>query len=157
MKIRNNFIKNGIASVLQKGVRVAEQLLLVPFFISAWGVEYYGDWLTITIIPSVLAFADLGFGTAASNSFVLAFVGGKYKEAEDYSKTGIHIIFRLIVAGILLCTIILGAFYFFLVNDLGKKVGCGAYLKKLQRSSIGHFEATNALELDYFKNILYLF
>jgi tRNA pseudouridine55 synthase len=42
-----------------------------------------------------------------------------------------------------------------LVNDLGKKVGCGAYLKKLHRSSIGHFEATNALELDYFKNILY--
>lgn len=41
-----------------------------------------------------------------------------------------------------------------LINDLGKKASCGAYLKILYRASIGHFKADNALELEYFKNIL---
>lgn len=41
-----------------------------------------------------------------------------------------------------------------LINDLGKKASCGAYLKILHRASIGHFKADNALELEYFKNIL---
>jgi tRNA pseudouridine55 synthase len=41
-----------------------------------------------------------------------------------------------------------------LVNDLGSKIGCGAYLETLHRSSIGTFSAIDALELDYFKDIL---
>ena len=70
MSLKKRLVNNGLASILQKGVRVLEELFLVPFFISAWGAAYYGEWLTLTIIPSVIAFSDLGFGTAAANSFV---------------------------------------------------------------------------------------
>lgn len=41
-----------------------------------------------------------------------------------------------------------------LVNDLGNKIGCGAFLETLHRSSIGHFRADDALDVDFFKEIL---
>jgi len=73
MSIIKGIISNGLANVVQKLVRIADQLLLVPFFLTHWGAAMYGEWLTLTIIPSVLAFSDLGFGSAVSNSFVLAY------------------------------------------------------------------------------------
>ena len=75
MSLKKKLIYNGLASALQKVVKVSEQLLLVPFFITAWGAVYYGEWLTLTIIPTIIGFSDLGFGTAAANSFVLRYAG----------------------------------------------------------------------------------
>ncbi|MCQ2229265.1 MAG: oligosaccharide flippase family protein [Bacteroidales bacterium] len=102
MSTKKNIIFNGIASVGSKGVRVAEQLLLVPFFLSAWGAAYYGEWLTLAIIPSVLAFSDLGLGTAASNSFVLAYTGGDKQKAAVVFKTGLTIVSWAVLFGIVL-------------------------------------------------------
>lgn len=99
---KKNILKNGLSSLGQKGVRVLEQLFLIPFFISHWGTAYYGEWLTLTIIPSVIAFSDLGLGTAAANSFVLSYTGGRLQEAANILKTGFIIITRVILVGILL-------------------------------------------------------
>ena len=88
MILRINLFKNGLASLLIKGIRVAEQLLLIPFFISAWGAEYYGEWLTVTIIPTIVGFSDLGFATAASNSFILKFANNERQFAANISKSG---------------------------------------------------------------------
>ena len=84
--LKKNILNNGIASFLEKGVRVLEQLFLVPFFITAWGAAYYGEWLTLTIIPSVLVFSDLGFGTAAANSFVISYSAGNKQQAANISE-----------------------------------------------------------------------
>ncbi len=92
MTVKKNILKNGIATVSQKVVRMMEQLFLVPFFISAWGAAYYGEWLTLTIIPSIIAFSDLGFGTAAANSFVLAYASGDKQKAANIGKNGMFII-----------------------------------------------------------------
>ena len=99
---KKNIIKNGLSSFGQKGVRVLEQLFLIPFFITHWGTAYYGEWLTLTIIPSVLAFSDLGLGSAASNSFVLKYASGKYQEAADVLKTGFVIITKVILIAMLI-------------------------------------------------------
>ena len=90
--LKKNIVKTGIASLFQKLIRVFEQLMLVPFFISAWGGAYYGEWLTLTIIPNVLSLANMGFGTSAGNSFVLAYVSGRHQKAADIHKNGIYII-----------------------------------------------------------------
>jgi hypothetical protein len=95
MNLRKSLLKNGIASLINKVIKIADQLLLVPFFISAWGTAFYGEWLTLTIIPSIIGFSDLGFGTAAANFFILKFLGNKKQEAANISKSGflsIHII-----------------------------------------------------------------
>ncbi|MBT2159746.1 lipopolysaccharide biosynthesis protein [Zobellia barbeyronii] len=102
MSLKKRLLNNGIASVFQKSVRVLEQLILVPFFISAWGAAYYGEWITLTIIPTVIGFSDMGFGTAAANSFVLSYASDKKQEAANISKTGMYIITVMIGIAMLL-------------------------------------------------------
>lgn len=98
-------------------MKIAEQLLLVPFFLTSWGAAYYGEWLTLTIIPSVLAFSDLGFGSAASNAFVLAYASGDKDKASNIFKTGLYITSGTVVLGILLSLcIMLFAYYTGLLN-----------------------------------------
>lgn len=105
MSIIRGVISNGLANVVQKIVRIADQLLLVPFFLTHWGTAVYGEWLTLTIIPSVLAFSDLGFGSAVCNSFVLAYAAGDKQKAADLRKTGFWIITLTIILGLLLTVV----------------------------------------------------
>lgn len=107
MSLKSNLLKNGIASILQKGIRILEQLFLVPFFITAWGAAYYGEWLTLTIIPSIIAFSDFGFGTAAANSFVLSYAAGDHQKAANINKTGLMVITLMILAVMLISSIVL--------------------------------------------------
>ncbi len=102
MSSKKNIIKTGLSSAGLKCVRVIEQLFLIPFFITHWGTNYYGEWLTLTIIPSVLGFSDLGFGTAAANSFVLKYVSGKLNDAADILKTGFIVISMVVFGGIII-------------------------------------------------------
>ena len=107
--VKKNIFKNGIASIFQKGIRVLDQLVLVPFFLAYWGAEFYGEWLTLTVIPSILAFSDLGFGSAAANSFVLAYVADEKQNAADINKTGILMISIAVSMGIVLSSLLLFA------------------------------------------------
>ncbi|WP_297983177.1 MATE family efflux transporter [uncultured Chryseobacterium sp.] len=86
---------------------MAEQLLLVPFFITAWGTEYYGEWLTLTIIPSVLGFSDFGFGTAAANTFVLRYASGDKQGAANIAKAGNRIINLVVLSVLVVSTLTL--------------------------------------------------
>ena len=105
MSIIKGIISNGLANVVQKIVRIADQLLLVPFFLTHWGPAMYGEWLTLTIIPSVLAFSDLGFGSAVSNSFVLAYAAGDKQKAADLKKSGFWIITFSVLLGVILTAV----------------------------------------------------
>lgn len=105
--ITKGVISNGLANIVQKSVLILDQLLLVPFFLTSWGAAYYGEWLTLSIIPSVLAFADLGFGSAVSNSFVLAYAAGDKQRAANLNKSGYLAISLSVTLGIILTVIIL--------------------------------------------------
>lgn len=105
--VTRGVIHNGIVSIIQKIIRILDQLLLVPFFLTTWGAEYYGEWLTLSIIPSVLALADLGFGSAGCNSFVLAYASGNKQKAADINKSGFFTISISILIGVIITFIIL--------------------------------------------------
>jgi O-antigen/teichoic acid export membrane protein len=109
MSLKKKILYNSIASAFQKGIRVLNQLILVPFFISAWGAVYYGEWLTLSIFPSVLALSDFGLGTAASNSFILKYSSGEIKLATRIIKSGFKIVTLSILFGIALsvCVILI--------------------------------------------------
>lgn len=98
---KKKILRNGIASVLQKGVKIFEQLILVPFFISSWGAAYYGEWLALTIIPTILAFSDLGFGSAVANTFVLKFASNDIEGASNVARSGFFAITILILGSVL--------------------------------------------------------
>ena len=107
MGVIRNVFKNGVAVVFSRVVRALEHLLLVPFFLSSWGAEYYGEWLTLTIIPSVLAFSDLGFGAAIGNSFVLSYASGDKQKSVDILKSGFFLNTCSVILGILVTLAVL--------------------------------------------------
>ena len=100
--IAKGIIGNGLAQITIKVIRVFDQLLLVPFFLVAWGPEYYGEWLTLSTIPSILGFSDFGVGSAAGNSFVLAYAANKRQQAANIRKSGLLVISLTILGGTLL-------------------------------------------------------
>ena len=106
-KLSKGIIGNGLAQILSKVIRVLDQLLLIPFFLTAWGAAYYGEWVTLTIIPTILGFSDFGIGTAVGNSFVLAYTSGKNQNAANLRKCGFVVISCTIILGTLLSLIIL--------------------------------------------------
>ncbi|MEK5752491.1 hypothetical protein V3519_10775 [Acinetobacter variabilis] len=107
MSVSRRILKNGTASILDKLGKICEQLLLVPFFIIHWGVAYYGDWLTLTILPTFFALANLGFGTAAGNTFVLKYASGDKQGAANTVKTGLKVMHLGIFVLMLISLIIL--------------------------------------------------
>lgn len=117
MTVKKRLLQNGFASIFQKGVRVLEQLFLVPFFLTSWGAAYYGEWITLTIVPSVLAFSNLGFGTASANSFVLTYASGQKQKASNISKIGMYLITIVIITAIILSTIIVFSLDYFHIFD----------------------------------------
>jgi O-antigen/teichoic acid export membrane protein len=48
------------AQMASQGLRVVQQILLVPFFLKAWGIEIYTDWLLINAGVAFLAIFDGG-------------------------------------------------------------------------------------------------
>lgn len=108
MSTGKNIVLNGLGQIGNRSVRMFEHLILVPFFLTCWGVAYYGEWITLTIIPSVLAFSDLGFGTAISNSFVLTYSKDKKEDAADIYRTGMVITTFIVIVGIILSMLIVG-------------------------------------------------
>lgn len=130
--VTKGILSNATAILVQKIVRILDQLLLVPFFLSAWGAAYYGEWLTLSIIPSVLAFSDLGFGSAVCNGFVLAYAKGDKQSAANLNKSG-----WIIITG----CILLGAFLTVLLMLLGD------YFNLFNKSLIPPQEAMVAVTL----------
>ena len=106
-KLAKGIIGNGLAQIILKVIRILDQLLLVPFLLVAWGDAYYGEWLTIYIIPSILGFTDLGIGAAAGNSFVLAYTSDNKQHAANIRKSGVVIISCSILLGAILTVVVL--------------------------------------------------
>jgi O-antigen/teichoic acid export membrane protein len=48
------------AQMALQGLRVVQQIVLVPFFLRAWGIELYTDWLLINAAVALLSIFDGG-------------------------------------------------------------------------------------------------
>ena len=141
-KLAKGIIGNGLAQISIKVIRAIDQLLLVPFFLSFWDASYYGEWLTLSIFPSMLGFSDLGVGTAAGNSFVLAYASGDKQQAANIRKNGITVISFTILLGFILTIAIL-----FICN----------YFNLFSKTLIPANEAITAVSLLMIAKLFYFF
>ena len=158
MATKNFLFQNGIASTVQKVVRIAEQLLLVPFFIMAWGVDFYGEWITLTMVPAMLAFSDMGFGASAANRFVLQFLAGKTQEAANTIRSGFVVVsiiatgMMLLAAGVLYLLDCFNVFHYMLFSRAEAIavlmiLMAARVLNFFQQLYDGHFRATRRAAL----------
>ncbi|WP_303704775.1 polysaccharide biosynthesis C-terminal domain-containing protein [Celeribacter baekdonensis] len=84
IKTQNRLFRGSVAQGFNFAARIAEQLLLVPVFLSAWSVDLYGEWLLISAIPVYFALSDLGFVSAGSNELARRAQGGLSKEVHQF-------------------------------------------------------------------------
>ena len=59
-----NFLSNWVSRLSSTNI----QLVGVPVFLHFWSVPLYGNWITVTSIPSYLSFSSVGFGCAPERS-----------------------------------------------------------------------------------------
>lgn len=48
-------------------LNIVEKLLMVPLFVSSWGILRFGEWLLIRTIPNILLTSDVGISSHAGN------------------------------------------------------------------------------------------
>lgn len=105
-------ISNTVAAAGSIFWSVLAQLLSVPILISCWGVEKYGGWLMLTVIPTYLALSDFGVGSVATAKMTALYSKNEY--------TKFNVVFQsalLFVCFISLCIItIIASSYFILVG-----------------------------------------
>lgn len=68
--------KNIAANFYGIGVNLFSQIVLVPFFISYWGIELYADWIALTAISSFFSMSDIGLNTVTANQYSIYYSKG---------------------------------------------------------------------------------
>lgn len=73
----------GVLSVLfARVVRTGEQFILVPCLLSAWGVDTYGEWVTLTAVVAFVSFTNFGLAAASASDIVMLLGAGHREKAE---------------------------------------------------------------------------
>lgn len=82
MKISSAIIGNLFAGMLGRLILALSPILLVPLMIRSWGLEYYGEWLLLTAVPSYIMLSpDFGLAGAAINEMASLTARGRIQRA----------------------------------------------------------------------------
>ena len=68
--------RGGIFTVLNQMTDALRYVFLVPLFLSAWGSQVYGEWLTISALVAYLSFANAGIHNYVVNSLTQSYSQG---------------------------------------------------------------------------------
>jgi O-antigen/teichoic acid export membrane protein len=80
MSIYKSIAKNYASNSIGLGINFLNQIVMVPLFISLWGVTKYADWILIAAFSSFFTMADMGLNTYTTNEFVV-----KYQQKEYFT------------------------------------------------------------------------
>jgi len=118
-----SIIKKGIgANVFAQLVTLLIQLISIPIFLAAWGVNLYGEWIVLYSIPSLLMLSDLGFTSAASNYMAMEYEKKNYSHVIKIFQSTFILLLVFSIGILILIPILLsyiynyGLFKFFIIN-----------------------------------------
>ena len=86
---------NGFARVM----RIAEQLLLIPLLLFAWGIDRFGEWIVLTSIAVFATLVNLGVGHAARSEIVIRYEAGDSEGASRTHFTSLVFLTLLVAVG----------------------------------------------------------
>ena len=89
----NGLLKNVAANSITMGLMTLFQLLSVPIFLKFWGVELYGEWITLNTLTAYFQMTDVGLNTATGNSFTFHYVKGQLEKCTILINNNIFFIF----------------------------------------------------------------
>lgn len=80
------------ANLLDRIVTAGFQLLLVPLLAAHWGLERYGGWAMLTVLPAMLVLGDLGFSYAATARMTMAVARGEFDRARTAIRSASQVV-----------------------------------------------------------------
>ena len=109
-------ITQGIgANGFGQAVTLLIQLASVPILIHAWGIDLYGEWITLSAIPVYLVLSDIGFTSIAGNSLALMAENNDDRKMQGvYQSTWVMV--SILSAAFL--TVVAGAVWFTSVGEM---------------------------------------
>lgn len=94
--LKHRLASNYAAQMLDLGVRVGQQVLLVPVLILGWGVEQYANWLLLTALAGFAAGVDFGLAWHFANRLHHAWVSGDLTRGRRELRVGLTLLSLLI-------------------------------------------------------------
>ncbi|NCI48081.1 lipopolysaccharide biosynthesis protein [Sediminibacterium soli] len=93
-----SLLKNVAANSITMGLMTLFQLLSVPVFLKYWGVELYGEWITLNTLTAYFQMTDIGLNTATGNSFTFNYVRGQFEKCTILINNNIFFILIAFIA-----------------------------------------------------------
>jgi O-antigen/teichoic acid export membrane protein len=84
-----NVLLSSFGGLGNQAVKVVQQLVWVPLFLSAFGPKTYGEWLTLFGLASFAALADVGIQVFWLNLLTTAWVSGRRAKYRRLFRAGI--------------------------------------------------------------------
>jgi O-antigen/teichoic acid export membrane protein len=92
MKI-HNAVKVTLHGVFAQGINIVDKIVLVPFFIKAWGIDGFGEWLSILAMVSFLAMSNFGIGNYSANRMAELWAQGDKDRFHEYYHSNLKLSF----------------------------------------------------------------
>ena len=96
--MRKRLIQGIGANFLGQIISLASRVLLVPLFLTAWGVKVYGEWLLLASMVAYLSLADLGGQLYIVNRLTQAYALGDLPQFRKTLHTGLALFLILPLA-----------------------------------------------------------
>ena len=87
--MRKRLIQGIGANFLSQIISMASRVLLVPLFLTAWGVQVYGEWLLLASMVAYLSLTDLGGQRYIVNRLTQAYALGDLAQFRKILHTGL--------------------------------------------------------------------
>lgn len=100
-------LKNVAGNFYGVGVNLFSQIILVPFFITYWGIDLYADWIALTAISSFFSMSDIGLNTVTANQYSICYSNGDEQKCNSLLANNIIMILLIWVLCLVIGAIVL--------------------------------------------------
>ena len=109
----------GVTSTsLSQLIGILQTIITVPFFISAWGVDQYGNWIILTSITMYINLLDFGGQNYIGNILTKNYINKEHDTFRNNLSKGLSVfIFITIITIIILSVITILLKKYFLIHN----------------------------------------
>jgi O-antigen/teichoic acid export membrane protein len=109
-RLARRLFGNYLLQVINLGLRLLDQLLLIPLYLYAWGTDLYRDWLVLTALVWFLTSCSFGTEEYFANVFLRSAAAGNHVALERQVRIGLFVssMISLLVLGLLYTVVLTG-------------------------------------------------
>jgi O-antigen/teichoic acid export membrane protein len=119
-RLARRLFGNYLFQMVNLGIRMFDQLLLIPLYLLAWGTELYKDWLVLMAVVLFLYTCSFGIEDYFSNRFLRAVSTGDTAALRRQVRVG------MLIASAISAAILLLAYVAIVTLDLKRLLGLSA-------------------------------